>query len=178
MKKVMAYFLIGIVFVFFQSSVLPLLFSPNWRPNLLLILVLCAGLREETLDAIVIGLLLGAIQDSFSGHSLGLYVSVYLAVILSTRAVSEQLNAESVPLLMLLIAGGTLLQHLLVGLFLAVLADVEPVLHILLPAVFIQLLANLCCAFFLLYLLTRTQSLLGFRRGLAGLFHRSSFHGP
>ncbi|MCW8860196.1 MAG: rod shape-determining protein MreD [Deltaproteobacteria bacterium] len=177
MKHFSLYFLIGILFVFIQSSVLPLFFSPNLRPNLILIFVLYLGLSESTNRAIIAGLLLGAIQDSFCGHSLGLYVSVYLIIVISTRVLSEQMNTESSALLLVLIAGGTILQNLLVAVFLSILADTEPVLRILLPAIPQQLLANLLSSALFLFLLFRFQRLVGQRPGLAGLIYQSKYHG-
>ena len=167
----------GIFFALLQSGILPLFLSPDWRPNLILILILYLGLSENLLRALVAGLLLGAIQDSFCGPSLGLYVSVYLIVVLATQLVSEQLNVESPPLLMLVIAGGTLLQNLLVGFYLTVFAEAAPVLHILIPAIPKQLLANMLSAGFLLFLLLRVQQMLGYRPGLAGLVYQSKNHG-
>ena len=167
----------GIFFVLLQSSVLPLFFSPNWRPNLILILILYLGLSENLSRAVIAGLLLGAIQDSFCGPSLGLYVSVYLVIVLATRLVAEQLNAESPPLLILLIAAGTLLQNLLIGFYLTVFAEAAPVLHILLPAIPKQILANMIFAAILLFLLLRFQCFFGYRSGLAGLIYQSKHHG-
>ncbi|MBN1957973.1 MAG: rod shape-determining protein MreD [Desulfuromonadales bacterium] len=177
MKSLVIYFCVGILLVFLQSSVFPLFLPPNLRPSLMLILVLYAGLSENGSRALLIGLLLGAVQDSFSGHSLGLYVSVNLVIVLSVRVLSEQLNVESTPLLMLLVAGGTLLQNFLVGLLLAILANVEPVLHILLPAIPQQLLANLVFAGVVLLISLKLQALFGHRRGLAGLIYQSRHHG-
>ncbi len=167
----------GVFFALLQSSVLPLFLPPDWRPNLILILVLYLGLSENLSRALIAGLLLGAIQDSFCGPSLGLYVSVYLVIVLVTRVISEQLNIESPPLLLLLIAGGTLLQNLLVGFYLTVLAESAPVLHILLPALPKQLLINLLFASILLFLVLRFQRIFGYRPGLAGLVYQSKRHG-
>lgn len=177
MRGFLLFLLTGILFALLQSSVLPLFFSPNWRPNLILILVLYLSLSENLTRALVAGLLLGAIQDSFCGPSLGLYVSIYLVIVLVTRLLSEQLNVESPPLLLLLIAGGTLLQNLLVGFYLTVFADAAPVLHILLPAIPQQLLTNMFSATILLFLLLRFQRLFGYRSGLAGLIYQSKHHG-
>jgi rod shape-determining protein MreD len=127
--------------------------------------------------ALVAGLLLGAIQDSFCGPSLGLYFSVYLIIILVTRLLSDQLNIESPPLLLLLIAGGTLLQNFLIGFYLTVFAEAAPVLHTLLPAIPQQLLTNMVTALLLLIFLLRFQKLFGYRSGLAGLIYQSKHHG-
>lgn len=178
MISFLVYFVLGVLSIFLQSSVFPLFLSPDLRPNLTLILVLFAGLREETLDAVVVALLLGAIQDSFSGHSLGLYVTVYLALVLSTRVFSDQLNVESPPLLLLLVSAGTLLQNLLVGLLLSLLADTRPVLHTLFPAIPYQLLANLCMAIVLLFVGLKVLRLFGYRRGLSDLLLQGRHYGP
>ncbi|SEA55226.1 rod shape-determining protein MreD [Desulfuromusa kysingii] len=167
----------GVLFALLQSSVLPLFFSPNWRPNLILILILYLGLSENLSRALIAGLLLGAIQDSFCGATLGLYLSVYLIIILLTRLLSDQLNVESPPLLLLLIAGGTLLQNFLVGFYLTIFAATAPVLHILLAAIPQQLMANMLSASILLTLLLRFQRLFGYRSGLAGLMYQSKLHG-
>lgn len=177
MKGFFLILLNGILFALLQSSVLPLFFSPNWRPNLILILILYLGLSENLSRALIAGLLLGAIQDSFCGTTLGLYVSVYLVIILVTRLLSEQLNVESPPLLLLLIAGGTLLQNVLIGFYLTVFAETAPVLSILLSALPQQLVANMFFATILLFLLLRSQRLFGYRSGLAGLMYQSKYHG-
>ncbi len=177
MKGFLLFLLAGIAFALLQSNVLPVFLSPNWRPNLILILVLYLGLSESLFRALTAGLLLGAIQDSFCGPNLGLYISVYLTIIFVTRLLCEQLNAESPPLLLLLIAGGTLLQNFLVGFYLTILADDSPVLHILLPAIPQQLLSNLLFATIMLLLLLRFQRLFGYRSGLAGLIYQSKHHG-
>jgi len=122
MRGFFSFLFIGVFFALLQSSVLPLFLSPNFRPNLILLLILYLGLSENLSRALIAGLLLGAIQDSFCGPSLGLYVSVYLIIILATRVLTEQLNIESPPLLLLLIAGGTLLLNLLIGFYLTLFA--------------------------------------------------------
>jgi rod shape-determining protein MreD len=122
-------------------------------------------------------LLLGGIQDSFSGTSLGLYVFVSLAILLVVRLLSEHLNVESPPLLMLLIAGGTLVQNLLIMVCLTIFADAGPVVQILLPAMPTQLLANLLASALMLTLVLRIQPMFGSRAGLAGLIYQSKRHG-
>ena len=177
MKRFLLYLTIGICFALLQSSLLPLLLPAGLRPNLLLILILYLGLSEHFSRAVLVTLLLGGLQDSFSGTSLGLYVTVDLAVLLLVRLLSEHLNAESPALLLLLITGGTLAQNLLVGGCLMIFADAGSVLAILLPALPQQLLANLLAAIFLLIVLLRIQPSLGSRSGLPGLIYQSKRHG-
>ena len=177
MKRFLLYLSIGIFFVLLQSSILPLLLPTGWRPNLLLILILYLGLSENFSRAVIVTLLLGGLQDSFSGTSLGLYVTVDLAVLLLVRLLSEHLNAESPALILLLISGGTLVQNLLVGFCLMVFADAGPILAILLPSLPQQLLANLLAALFLLILLLRIKPLFGSRSGMPGLIYQSKRYG-
>ena len=177
MRRFLFYLLIGIFCALLQSSLFPLLLPTGLRPNLLLILILYLGLSENFTRAVIIALLLGGIQDSFSGTSLGLYVTVDLAVLLLVRLLSVRLNTENPVLLLLLIAGGTLVQNLLVGFCLMVFADAGPILSILLPALPQQLLANLLAAVFMLFLLLRVQPLFGNRTGMPGLIYQSKRHG-
>jgi len=171
------YLFIGMFCVLLQSSFFPVLLPAGLRPNLLLILVLYLGLSEGLGRAILVTLLLGGIQDSFSGTSLGLYTSVNLTIVLLVRLLSEQLNAESPPLLLLLIAGGTVLQGLLVGFCLTTFADAGPVMQLLLAALPTQLVVNLLAGALMLFVLLRLQPLLGTRYGLAGLIYQSKRHG-
>jgi len=167
----------GILFVLLQTTIMPLFLEPDWRPNLILILVLYLGVSSDLLRAVVGGILLGAIQDSFCGSVLGLYVVVYLVVILVAQLLSGQLNAESPPLLLLLVAGGTLLQNLLVGFLLMLFADTAPVLYTLLPALPQQVLVNVLSGLFLLLLSLRFQRVFGFRSSLARLLSKRKTHG-
>lgn len=177
MRGVLVYLLLGLLGALLQSSVFPLLLPTNLRPDLLLIIVLYLGLSEHTIRSIAITLLLGGIQDSFSGTSLGLYTTVYLAVLLLVRQISEHLNGESQALLMLLVLAGTLVQNLLLGFCLTVFADSGPVVGLLLQALPQKLLANLLAAGLMLLVLLKLQPLFGIRSGLAGLVYQSRRHG-
>lgn len=177
MRRFLLYLFIGIFCALLQSSLFPLLLPAGLRPNLLLILIIYLGLSENFNRAVLVALLLGGIQDSFSGTSLGLYVTVDLALLLLVRLLSTHLNTENPALLLLLIAGGTLVQNLLVGFCLMVFADAGPILSILLTALPQQLLANLLAAFLLLFLLLRIQPMFGSRSGMAGLIYQSKRHG-
>ncbi len=169
MRRFFFYLLLALLFALLQTSVFPLFFSPDWRPSLILLLVLYVGLREPSLRAVVTCLFLGAIQDSFCGHSVGLYLTVYLTILLIVLGLSEQLNIESSPLLLALVAGGTLVENLLLWFYLTVLADSAPALHILLPGVPQQLGVNLLAALLLLALLARVKRMFGLRRGFTSL---------
>jgi rod shape-determining protein MreD len=163
--------------VLLRTSVFPLFFSPGFCPDLVLVLVIYLGLSENMLRAVLLTLLLGGMQDSFSGASLGLYVFTCLAILLLVRLLSEHLNVESPPLLVLLIVCGTLVQNLLLAVCLTIFADVGPVVQIMLPALPQQMLANLLASALLLSLVLKVQHLFGNRAGLAGLVYQSKRHG-
>ncbi len=163
--------------VLLRTSVFPLFFTPGFCPDLLLVLVIYLGLSENMLRAVLLTLLLGGMQDSFSGTSLGLYVFVCLTILLLVRLLSEHLNVESPPLLILLIAGGTVTQNLLLAVCLTMFADVGPVVQVLLPALPQQMLANLLASFLILSFVLKIQHLFGNRAGLAGLVYQSKRHG-
>ncbi len=171
------YIITAFVFVLLQSSVLIKIIFPSWQPSLILVLVIIAGLRESFFTALLAGLVLGALQDSFSGTTLGLYVTVYLFIIFLARAFSEQLNIESPPLLLVLVAGGTLIENALIGLLMTVFADTEPVVSILIPTLPLQLLTNLGFAIFMMVLVYFVQWLTGSRLGLGVFFSIGRSHG-
>jgi rod shape-determining protein MreD len=126
---------------------------------------------------VLTGLFLGAIQDSFCGHSVGLYVTIYLAILLIVRALSEQLNIDSSPLLLVLVCGGTLVQNLLLWFGLTLFADISGLWQLLLPAVPVQLLANLISAVLLLLLLSFFRRLLGVHRSQSVFLSCGGPHG-
>ena len=177
MKRFLFYLLIGIFCALLQSSLFPLLLPAGLRPNLLMILIVYLGLGENVFRAVLVALLIGGIQDSFSGTSLGLYMTADIVVVLLIKMLSEQLNAENTYLLLLLVAGATLVQNLLIGFCLMVFADAGPVLAILLTALPQQLLANLLAAAVVLYLILKIQPLTGSRSGMPGLIYQSKRHG-
>jgi rod shape-determining protein MreD len=177
MKHLFVYLMVGLVFMLLQTTLLPRLLPLSLMPNLLLILVLYLGLSETFGRALLLCLILGLLQDSFSSTSLGLYGVVNLVIFLQVRLLSTRLSAESPSLLLLLVAGGTLVQAVLIGFFLTLFAEAGSVLQILLPALPGQLLANLLAATGLLGILLVLQPQFGSRSGMAGLPHQSRHHG-
>ncbi len=171
------YIFTAFIFILLQSSVLIKVIFPSWQPSLIMVLVIIAGMREPLFTALLTGLVLGALQDSFSGTSLGLYVTVYLFLIFLARGLSEQLNIESPPLLLLLVAGGTLIENALIGVLMTVFAETEPVVAILIPTLPLQLVTNLGFAAFMMMLVYFIQWLTGSRVGLGALLSMGRFHG-
>jgi len=177
MKGFLLYLFLGMLAILLRTSVFPLFFSPGFCPDLILGLIIYLGLSENMLRAVLLALLLGGMQDSFSGSSLGLSVFVCLSILLLVRLLSEHLNVESAPLLILLILCGTFIQQILLATCLVLFADAGAVLQIMLPTLAEQLLTNLIAYSLLLVLVLRLQHLFGYRSGLAGLVYQSKHHG-
>lgn len=177
MKGLLIYLFCGLLFMLLQTTIFPRFLPPEMRPNLLLILVIYLGLSESFLRAAFLTLLLGALQDVFSGATLGLYATVQLTVFLLVRIFSDHLNVESRLLLLGLISAGTVLQTLLLCFFLTTFAEAGAVLGILLPDLPIMILFNLLAGCVLLVFFLKLQPLLGTRQGMAGLSYQSKYHG-
>lgn len=177
MKSLVGYLTFGLIFMLLQTTMLPRLLPDALLPNLLLLLVLYLGLSESFIKAMSLCLLFGLLQDSFSSTALGLHGVVNLLIFLQVRLLSTRLSAESPALLLLLVAGGTLIQTFLVGLFLTLFAEAGAVLQVLIPALPGQLLSNLLAGSVLLGILLYLQPQFGARPGMAGLAHQSRHHG-
>lgn len=175
--RLIVYLLVGLIFMLLQTTLLPRLLPDTMLPNLLLILILYLGLSESFGRAMLLSLLFGLLQDSFSSTTLGLYGVVNLVIFFQVRLLVTRLSAESPALLLLLVAGGTLVQSFLLGFCLTVFAEAGSVLQILLPALPGQLLANLLAGGILLGILLILQPQFGARPGMAGLPHQSRHHG-
>lgn len=177
MRGLIVYLLCGLLFMLLQTTIFPRFLPAGLRPDLLLILVIYLGLSESFLRAAFLTLLLGALQDVFCGTTLGLYATIQLIVFLSVRLFSDHLNIESRPLLLCLIAAGTLFQAALLGFFLTTFAEAGSILSILVADLPLKLLANLVSGWFLLVFFLKIQPLLGTRQGMAGLSYQSKHHG-
>lgn len=177
MRSLFLHLLCGLFFMLLQTTFFPRFLPPETRPDLLLLLVIYLGLSESFLRAAFLTMLLGALQDVFSGTTLGLYATAQLTIFLLVRLFSDHLNVESRPLLLGLVGVGTVLQTLLLAFLLTIFAEAGPVLGILLPDLPFHVISNLLASWILLISLLKLQPLLGTRRGMAGLSHQSKRHG-
>jgi rod shape-determining protein MreD len=109
-KGLLGYCLIGIGLLFLQSAVLPGLLPWQFKPDLLLVLIVYLGFQEASFKAGVATYLLGLLQDTFAGTCLGLYGLVFLILFLAVKGASGRLNAESPVLLFFIVLCGTLLE--------------------------------------------------------------------
>ncbi|OKY74537.1 MAG: rod shape-determining protein MreD [Desulfobulbaceae bacterium DB1] len=88
---VLSYFLIAVLLLILQTSLLPSL--PDWmgRPDPLFVLIVFVALRFDIYRGAVLLLLLGLIMDIFSGIFLGIYPVTYLLLFALLKAVARKL---------------------------------------------------------------------------------------
>lgn len=177
MKLLFLSFCTGLIFMLLQTTLFSALLPPELRPNLLLILVVYLSLNESFFRAILLATLLGALQDVFSGTTLGLYAITQMMVFVLVRLFASRLNIESRRLLLILLSAGTLMQTIVIAFLLELFADAGAVPQILILSLPPQLLVNLLAGFVMLTLLLKVQPLLGTRTGMAGISYQSKHHG-
>ncbi|MFZ5765737.1 MAG: rod shape-determining protein MreD [Thermodesulfobacteriota bacterium] len=94
---VLSYFIIALLLLVLQTSLLPGL--PDWlgRPDPLFILLVFACLRLDVYSAAILLLLLGLIMDIFSGIFLGIYPVTYLLLLALLKFLSKKLALNEAP---------------------------------------------------------------------------------
>jgi rod shape-determining protein MreD len=88
---IITFFMLGIMLLILQTSLLISL--PEWlgRPDPLFVLIVFAATRLELTHGAIVLLLLGLLMDIFSGIFLGLYPIVYLLLFWLLRSLSQRL---------------------------------------------------------------------------------------
>ena len=64
--------IVSIVAMILQISFIPMIEIGAWRPDLILLVVIFIGFRYGSTNGIIAGFILGALQDSFSPHPVGI----------------------------------------------------------------------------------------------------------
>lgn len=152
MRRCLGYILVAVVFLLVQSALLPLMLEPQWRPNVILILVLILGVREKPVPAMMTVLLIGALQDSMGGSTVGLHVSACLAVFILIRLTAERLNVESPALLVLMLIGANITYGLLVAFIMTTFAELGTIFYLLVTTLPQQTLSTIFVFFMLMVL--------------------------
>jgi rod shape-determining protein MreD len=143
MKKLGAYLILGLIFTVIETLIPQTLSS---KPNLLLLLVLSLGIHEKVSLGGPAAWLLGCLQDSLAGSTLGLFGLIYLILYLCLRSIAGHLNSESPALLLFLIFAGTLMQGMILIFTLGFLAEHGTYWRQILTEMPGQLLINLLAA--------------------------------
>ncbi|NOR50719.1 MAG: rod shape-determining protein MreD [Desulfuromonadales bacterium] len=169
MNRSLFYLAIAGIAVVLQTVFLPLVLRGYSKPDLILILVIYLGLHEKPWRGGLLVYLIGWCYDGVAGVFLGLNGFVLLGIFLVVRGIVARVNAESSPLLFLLVAAGTVLQFVLAAFaldFFSQAARIWPQMAWQLP---VQLLLNLIATLILLYLTAHLQRIFLPRRGRPGL---------
>ena len=81
--------------VVLQGAVLPIFIVGNFKPDMLLVIMVFLALRSSYETGAPLAWLLGLIKDVFSGLYLGLNAFTFLVIFLVIKSVSDRLYAES-----------------------------------------------------------------------------------
>ncbi|NIQ95783.1 MAG: rod shape-determining protein MreD [Desulfuromonadales bacterium] len=171
------YFLLGLLFMLLQTTIIPWVVPALFKPDLLLILVIYIGLGEPLLRGAALTYLLGMLHDVFAGSYLGLYGLVFLVLFLAARGAMRWFDTENSPLLLAMVFFGTLLKGGLVIFVLGLFADAGQVWPLVLKNLPTQAFASLVAAMLILSGLSRLQRMLGPRWQVPGLQRLDRDHG-
>jgi rod shape-determining protein MreD len=150
MNSVPGYLMTGLGLLFLQCAVIPHLFPFHLKPDLLLVLAIYLSFYESRIKAGITCYLLGLMQDTFAGESLGLYGLAFLIICLAVKSVSSRLNTESPILLLVMVVCGTVLEGALLIFSLGFFADAGQSWRLIVGNQPLQVLLNLVSAGLLL----------------------------
>lgn len=173
----MVYFVLGLVFMLLQTTIIPWVVPPFFKPDMLLILVIYISLSESLLRGALLTYFLGTLHDVFAGAYLGLYGLVFLILFVTARAAMRWFDTENAPLLLALVFFGTILKGLLVLFALGLFADAGNVWPLIMKTIPTQAFASLIAAMMLLLGASRLQKIFGPRWQVPGLQRLDSGHG-
>jgi rod shape-determining protein MreD len=169
MNRTLVYFTLAGIAVILQTVLMPLVVTGDYKPNLLLILVVYLGLHEGPWRGGSLVYLMGWLYDGVAGAFPGLHGFVLLGIFLAVRGIVTRVNTESSPLLLLLVLAGTVLDAVLTAFaldFFGQTTRVWPQVAWHLP---MQLLLNFIAALVLLRLTVWLQRTFMPRKNLPGL---------
>lgn len=153
MRTLLGFFLLGLGGILVQAALAPRLLPLHLTPDLLLILVIYLGLYRPGVSGGLTAFMLGLLQDSFAGCSLGLYGLVFLTLFLILHGLSERLNTDNPILLLFMVLCGSLLQAAIMAFVLGFLSDTELAWRTIFRTLPLQTLLNLVSASLMLGIL-------------------------
>jgi rod shape-determining protein MreD len=169
MNRTLVYLALAGIAIILQTVLLPLVLPGDSKPDLLLVLVIYLGLHERPWSGGLLVYLLGWGYDGMAGTFPGLNGFVMLGIFLAVRGIVTRVNTESSPLLLLLVAVGTVLQTVMAAFaldFFSQTARIWPQMALHLP---LQLLLNFLAALVLLRVSVWLQRTFMPHRNLPGL---------
>ncbi|PLX93486.1 MAG: rod shape-determining protein MreD [Desulfuromonas sp.] len=157
MLRLTVYFTLGFIFLVLQATLLPKVLPGEFRPDLLLFLVIYLALDEGEFSGALLAWVFGFLLDIFAGSTPGLYAATLLTIFVAVRVAAAHLNTESSLLILFLVACGTLFEGGMV-ILLSFLADIDDISMPVLQRLPLQLLLNLFSSLLLLRLIALLQS--------------------
>ena len=154
--RISLYALFGLLGLLIQTSVFPRIFPFQFKPDLILILIVYLGISEKYGSGGLFAFSIGLLYDVFAGSSFGMHGMIFLLIFFSVRSTIDFFNAENPFLLLFLVACGSLLQAGLL-VILGAFADAGALWHIVLQHLPAQLLINIVSATVLMFAVTYLQ---------------------
>lgn len=178
MNRTLVYFALAGIAVVMQTALLPVLLRGDYKPDLILLLVVYLGLHADLWRGGLAVYLMGWLFDGVGGAFPGLFGFVLLAIFLAVRGIVTRVNTESSVLLLLLVMAGTVLQAAVVSFALDFFRPDVGVLSRIAWQLPIQLLLNFVAAFIVLKLAVWLQRTFLPRSNLPGLRKLDSRYEP
>ncbi len=178
MKRVACYMLVGFVLMLVQTAVIPRVLPGTMKPDLLLVLVVYAGLSEDYFRGGALCWFLGCLEDVFAGGDLGLYGIAFLLVFLAIRAAASRFNTESSMLLLVLVFFATLVKGTLLVLLLLFFSDTGSQWSLIVEVLIPQSILNTLAALVLIRGVLAGQKRMANGRAVPGLQRLDSRYGP
>ena len=104
MNRTLFYLSLAGIAVVLQTALLPPFLQGDYKPDLVLLLVVYLGLHEDRWRGGLLVYLMGWLFDGVGGAFPGLYGFVLLTIFLAVRGIVSRVNTESSALLLLLVA--------------------------------------------------------------------------
>ncbi len=107
-RTVILFLCLVLVSIAIQVSLLPVFIRPNFKPDLLLVIMVFVALRGSFETGAPAAWVLGLLDDVCSGLYLGLNAAAFLISFLVIKSISDRLYADSAILFVMTVCGVTL----------------------------------------------------------------------
>lgn len=154
--RISFYALFGLFGLLIQTSIFPRVFPSQYKPDLVLMLIVYLGISERYGSGGLFSFGVGLLYDVFAGTAFGMHGMIFLLVFFSVRSTIDYFNAENPFLILFLVACGTAVQAGLL-ILLGTLAEAGALWKIVLQHLPGQLLSNTVAAALLIVAATYLQ---------------------
>lgn len=175
MMRLTGYLIATLLFLLFQTNIIPALLPYYFKPELLLILVVYLCVVEDFLRGALLSWGIGCLLDSCCGSPLGLYGATYLTVFILGHWSVQTLNTESPLLILILVFCASLINLLALGLF-GVFADLQEIFVIFGQRAMFQASINVIGAYLLMLFVLQLQRRFSPKFLIPGFAHLANTH--